>query len=64
MDQIEFLVDQAHRLFGKTSIFEVIDLPTRQEANKVLVEAHGPVDEAKVDRYLSILDRLRAEIGG
>ena len=64
MDQIDFLVDQAHRLFGKTSVFEVIDLRDRQGAINTLVEIYGPVDVGKVDRYLSILDRLRVEIGG
>jgi hypothetical protein len=62
MDQIDFLIDRAHRLFDKTSVFEVIDLSTRQEAVKVLREFYGQVDDEKVDRYLEILDRLRKEL--
>ena len=62
-DQIELLIHEAHSLFGETSVFEVIDLPTRQEAAKWLVEYYGSAaDEGKVDLYLSILDRLRQEI--
>ena len=64
MDQIKFLVDQAHDLFDEISVFDVIDLPTREDAVKRIVELCGPVDMGKVDRYLSILDRLRVEIGG
>lgn len=63
MDQIESLVDRAHRLFGETSVFEVIDLPSRKEAIRTIVKFFGPVDVEKVDRYLDILDRLRREIG-
>ena len=63
VDQIEIFVEQAHRLFGKTSVFEVIDLPTKQEAINLLVEFYGMVDVGKVDLYLLILDRLRVEMG-
>ena len=58
-DQIEMLVDQAHRLFGRTSIFEVFDLSNRREVIRTLVEFYGPVDMGKVDRFLFILDQLR-----
>lgn len=58
-DQIEMLVEQAHCLFGESSIFEVFDLPSRREALRILVEFYGPVDVEKVDRYLFILDQLR-----
>ena len=64
MDQIDFLIDRAHRLFGETSVFEVIDLPSREEVIATLISFYGPVDFAKVDRYLDILGRLRREIGG
>jgi len=58
-DQIEMLVEQAHRLFGKTSVYEVFDLSNRREAIRTLVEFYGPVDMGRVDRYLFILDQLR-----
>ena len=57
--QIEKLVEQAHILFGKTSIFEVFDLPSRQEVIQTLTEFYGPVDVGRVDRYIAILDKLR-----
>lgn len=58
-DQIEMLVEQAHHLFGETSIFEVFDLSDRQEVIRTLVEFYGPVNVEKVDQYLFILDQLR-----
>lgn len=63
MDKSEMLVEQAHSLFGETSIFEVFDLPNRQEVIQTLTEFYGLVDVGKVDRYLSILDQLRIENG-
>ena len=63
MDQIEFLVDRAHRLFGETSVFEVIVLPSREEIIISLISFYGPVDFGKVDRYLLVLGRLRKEMG-
>ena len=62
MDQIEFLIDQAHDLFDEISVFDLIDLPTREDAIKGLVDLYGPVDMGKVERYLDILDRLRGEM--
>ena len=62
MDQIEMLVEQAHCLFGETSIFEVFDLPSHQEVIQTLTEFYGPVDMGKVDQYLTILDQLRLEM--
>lgn len=61
-DQIEILVEQAHRIFGETSIFEVYDLPNRLEVISTLVEFYGPVDVEKVDQYLAILDQLRGTL--
>ena len=58
-DQIEMLVEQAHHLFGETSIFEVFDLSGRREVIRTLVEFYGPVDVGKVDRFLFILNQLR-----
>lgn len=57
--QIETLVDQARKLFTETSIFEVFDLPSRQEVINTLVEFYGLIDVRKIDRYLSILGQLR-----
>lgn len=62
-DQIEMLVEQAHRLFGKTSIFEVFDLPSHQGVIQMLTEFYGPVDAGKAYEYIFILDRLRVHIG-
>lgn len=43
-DQIDFLIDRAHRLVGETSVFEVLDLQDRQEAYQLLVELYGLVE--------------------
>ena len=58
--QIEMLVEQAHRLFDKTSIFEVFDLPSRQEVINTLFELYGPVEVGRVDQYLEVLNRIRS----
>lgn len=47
VDQIEMLMEQAHGLFGETSIFEVFDLPNHQEVIQTLTEFFGPVDVAR-----------------
>ena len=41
------LMEQAHGLFGETSIFEVFDLPNHQEVIQTLTEFFGPVDVAR-----------------
>ena len=58
-DHVEMLVEQAHRIFGETSIFEVYDMPSRLEVIRTLVEFYRPMDIEKVDQYLVILDQLR-----
>ncbi|NTW87754.1 MAG: hypothetical protein HGB26_01205 [Desulfobulbaceae bacterium] len=61
-DQIEMFVDQAHRLFDKTSILNVFDLPSHQEVIQVLTESYGLVDAGRAHEYIFILDRLRVHI--
>lgn len=63
-DHIGHLIDLAHDLIDEISVFEVMELPTKKEAIKVLVDLYGPLDVGKVDRYLEIIERLRQEIGG
>lgn len=58
-DQIEGLIEQAHGIFGKTSIYEVVDIEDRQTAIKTLVEFYSPVRKDDLDKYLSIIDQLR-----
>ncbi|KJR97314.1 MAG: hypothetical protein VR65_25720 [Desulfobulbaceae bacterium BRH_c16a] len=64
MDQIEMLVEQAHGLFGETSIFEVFDLPGHQEIIQTLTEFYRPVDVGKVDQYIAIINQLRTLANG
>lgn len=59
-DRIETLVEQAHSIFGKTSVFEVFDLTDRNEITGILVDFYGPVEGEKVDKYLKIFDELRS----
>lgn len=58
-DQLEDLIDQAHDIFGKSSIYEVFDLD-RKEAIEVLFDFYGLLDMDKVERYFSILEQIRA----
>ena len=63
--EVEVLIEEAHRIFGKTSIYEVIDIEDREAAIATLVEFYGPVDDYDVDRYFAILDLiLEDEEGG
>lgn len=63
-EQVEALIEQAHGIFGKTSIYEVIDIEDQQTAISTLVEFYGPVDMDEVDRYLAILDQIREDEEG
>ena len=58
-DQLEGLINQAHDIFGESSIYEVFDLD-RKEAIEVLYEFYGLLDMDKVEKYFSILDQIRA----
>jgi len=58
-DQLEELIDAAHDLYGDYSIYEVMDLD-RPAAIERMVEMYGPPDWEKIQRYFSILDRIRA----
>jgi len=57
-DQIEDLINQAHDIFNKSSIYEVFDLDNRKEAIEVLREFYDPLDMEKVEKYFAILDKL------
>jgi hypothetical protein len=60
MDDDEKLINEAHDLFGEYSIFEVFDLD-RPDAFEMMKELYGNgVDLEKVDRYLDVLEELRA----
>ena len=60
MDDDEKLINEAHDLFGDYSIFEVFDLE-RPAAIETMKEMHGSdVDIEKVERYLDVLEKLRA----
>ena len=56
--QIEELVEKAHQIFSKTSIYEVMDLD-RDVAIMTLLDYYGPTDKDTVEKYLSILDQIR-----
>jgi hypothetical protein len=58
--KLEDLVNQAHDLFGESSIYEVMDLDDREEAIEVLSEYYAPLDMDKVERYFTILDQIRS----
>lgn len=57
-DQIENLVEEAHKLFNKTSIHEVIDL-SREEALNFLVGNYGPIDMDRFNNYMILLAQIK-----
>ncbi len=57
-DQIEILVDEAHEIFNKTSIFEVADLDIGS-AKEFLNEAYDNPGPELVERYLDVLEKIR-----
>jgi hypothetical protein len=59
-DKLEDLINQAHDIFGESSIYEVLDLDDREEAIEVLSEYYAPLDMDKVERYFTILDQIRS----
>jgi hypothetical protein len=59
-DPAESLIHQAHAIFSKNSVHEVIDLD-REMAVERLIYFYAPdIDMEKVDRYLAVVDELRA----
>ena len=56
---LEDLIWQAHALYGKTSIFEVMDVD-RNAAIERMIEIYGPADLERIERYFAVLDRIRA----
>jgi hypothetical protein len=59
-DPVENLIDVAYALFFESSVYEVIDLD-REMAVERLIYFYGPmIDIGKVDRYLAVVDELRA----
>lgn len=63
-DQVEMLVLEAHRIFWKTSIFDVLDVEDRLSAMMTLVDLYGPTRKDDLERYLAILDRIRKDEEG
>jgi len=57
-DQIEKLVDEAHKIFNKTSVFEVVDLDNNP-ARDFLNEAYYNPGPEVIDRYLCVIEKLR-----
>ena len=58
MDRIDYLVDQAHRIFSLTSIYEVCDLLNKQAAVDFINDRYSNPDPELVNRYLALVDQL------
>lgn len=56
-DIIEILVNEAHDIFNKTSIFEVVDLDNGP-ARDFLNETYGNPEAGLVERYLGVIEKL------
>ena len=61
-DEVERLIEKAHEIFNKTSIYEVMDLEP-VTAIMTLVDYYGPTHKDNLNKYLSILDQLRVDEG-
>ncbi len=55
---LEDLIRQAHSLYGKNSVFEVIDAD-RNAVVDWMIEMFGPPDKGKLENYFLILDQIR-----
>lgn len=59
-DQIEKLIKQAHQIFGKNSIYDVMDLD-REEAIELLKKYYEQPTEQQLEKYFAILDIIRED---
>lgn len=59
-NQIEKLIKQAHQIFGKNSIYDVMDLG-REEAIELLKEYYEQPTEQQLEKYFTILDIIRED---
>lgn len=59
-DRINDLVNEAHDIFNKTSIFDVIDLVNEQAAKDFLRKEYDNPDENSIAQYLSIVNEIKA----
>ncbi len=59
-DKIETLVVQAHQIFNKTSLHEVIDMD-RPAATATLLEFYEDAGEKDITKYLDVVELLRIE---
>ena len=62
-DYIDKLIEEAHTIYPKTSIYEVMDTD-RETAILRLSVYYGLPDMEKMERYFAILDEVRAWEGG
>lgn len=64
MDKIKKYVDQAHKIFSDTSVFEfeVFDSDRQIAVNFLNQTYNHPGDEA-IDRYLGVVSKLQKLIG-
>ncbi len=62
IDKICDLVEAAHAIFPENSVFEVIDLD-KPAATAVLNKAHNYPGADSIDRYLSVIERLKCVTG-
>jgi hypothetical protein len=57
-DRIHDLINEAHTIFNKTSIFEVIDLVNEQAAKDFLKKEYDNPDDNSIAQYLSIVNEI------
>lgn len=57
--KVDLLIDNAHNIFNATSIYDVIDLDNRQEAETFLIKRYNNPDKISINRYLDIVEKIR-----
>lgn len=59
-DRIYDLIQEAHDIFNRTSIYEVIDLVNEQAAKEFLRENYNNPDENAINQYLGIVHEINS----
>ena len=59
-DKIYDLIEEAHDIFNRTSVYEVIDLVNEQAAKDFLRDNYNNPDENSIDQYLDIVHEINS----
>lgn len=57
--EVNILIDKAHNIFNASSIYDVIDLENRQEAEVFLKRKYDNPDTTSINIYLDLVETIR-----